>query len=127
MLSSVVSSEEMGHLTLILSCSQGYIFYRMYMRGLRKSSSSRSCEKQPKVAVIRRSYYASYSTFSQWCGSVQKAGHRNYPLYHWTISHLPHASGEVGLHMAWRAFERARRQVPAYSRFLGEQGYVEGR
>src|SRR5258708_38484439 len=53
--------------------------------------------------------------------------YRNYPLYHWTISHLPHASGEVGLHMAWRAFERARRQVPAYSRFLGEQGYVEGR
>ena len=57
----------------------------------------------------------------------KKLAYRHYPLYHWTISHLPNASGEVGLHMAWRAFERARRQVPAYSHFLTEQGYVANR
>ena len=57
----------------------------------------------------------------------KKLAYRHYSLYHWTISHLPNASGEVGMHMPWCAFERARRQVPAYSRFLDEQGYVEGR
>jgi phenylacetate-CoA ligase len=57
----------------------------------------------------------------------KKLAYRHYPLYHWTISHLPNASGEVGLHMAWRAFERARRQVPAYNHFLTEQGYVASR
>ena len=55
----------------------------------------------------------------------KKLAYRHYPLYHWTISHLPNASGEVGLHMAWRAFERARRQVPAYSHFLTEQAALK--
>jgi len=57
----------------------------------------------------------------------KKLAYRNYPLYHWTISHLPNASGKVGMHMAWHAFEQARRQVPAYGRFLAEQGFVETR
>src|SRR5438270_608179 len=57
----------------------------------------------------------------------KKLAYHNYALYHWTISHLPHASGEVGMHLAWRAFEQARRQVPAYSRFLDEQGFVASR
>ena len=55
----------------------------------------------------------------------RKLAYRNYPLYQWTISRLPNASIEIGKRMAWRAFARARKQVPAYSRFLAEQGFVD--
>ncbi len=55
----------------------------------------------------------------------KKLAYRNYSLYHWTISHLPNASMEIGKRLAWHAFERARKQVPAYSRFLAEQGFVD--
>src|SRR5262252_8189922 len=57
----------------------------------------------------------------------KKLAYRHYPLYHWTISHLPNASMEIGKHLAWKAFERARKQVPAYRRFLAEQGFVDAR
>lgn len=55
----------------------------------------------------------------------KKLAYRNYSLYHWTISRLPNASMEIGKRLAWHAFERARKQVPAYSRFLAEQGFVD--
>lgn len=57
----------------------------------------------------------------------KKLAYRQYPLYHWTISHLPNASMEVGKRLAWHTFERARKQVPAYRRFLAEQGFVDTR
>src|SRR5260370_19155543 len=57
----------------------------------------------------------------------KKLAYRNYSLYHWTISHLPNASMEIGKRLAWHAFERARKQVPAYRRFLAEQGFVAGK
>lgn len=44
---------------------------------------------------------------------------RNYVFYCWLLAHFPAWSERVALRMAWRAFARARQQVPAYSVFLG--------
>jgi phenylacetate-coenzyme A ligase PaaK-like adenylate-forming protein len=50
--------------------------------------------------------------------------YRNYALYRWTLSHLPNNIEERGLSLAWHAFERAQREVPAYRHFLAAQDFV---
>ncbi len=54
---------------------------------------------------------------------------RNYALFRWTLTHLPTSNiiNTLGAHMAWRAFEQARRHVPAYRHFLSAQHFVEDR
>ncbi|GHO97921.1 phenylacetate--CoA ligase [Reticulibacter mediterranei] len=43
---------------------------------------------------------------------------RNYDFYCWLLARFPTWSERAALRMAWRAFMRARAQVPAYSAFL---------
>ncbi len=50
---------------------------------------------------------------------------RNYAFYCWLLAHFPAWSERVGLHMAWRAFTRARAQVPAYRAFLSGHNYIQ--
>lgn len=53
---------------------------------------------------------------------------RNYAFYCWLLAHFPVWCDHIGLRMAWRAFRRARTQVPAYSAFLsGRNGHQDNR
>src|SRR5713226_1225652 len=54
---------------------------------------------------------------------------RHYALFRWALTHLPtnHAVNTLGAHMAWRAFEHARRHVPAYRHFLSSQHFAQDR
>jgi phenylacetate-CoA ligase len=53
--------------------------------------------------------------------------YKYYHLFRWSLEHVP--TGEhinvMSQQLAWRAFERARREVPAYARFLEEQGFAD--
>lgn len=54
--------------------------------------------------------------------------YKHYGLFSWSLEHVPtgESINSVSRQLAWRAFERARREVPAYARFLEEQGFVDG-
>jgi hypothetical protein len=45
----------------------------------------------------------------------------NYALYRWMLSHFPAHIEDIALHLAWRSFLQAQRQVPAYKTFLSLQ------
>jgi phenylacetate-CoA ligase len=57
----------------------------------------------------------------------KNAVYRHYSLFDWSMEHLPtgESLNNLGRQLAWRAFENARREVPAYKRFLEEQGFVD--
>jgi phenylacetate-CoA ligase len=59
----------------------------------------------------------------------EQLAYRNYALFCWTLTHLPTSNiiNTLGASMAWRAFEQARRHVPAYRHFLSAQHFVEDR
>lgn len=58
---------------------------------------------------------------------LENLTYHNYALYKWMLSHVPANINQLGIQMAWRAFERARREVPAYSHFLSQQGFAGNR
>ncbi|MBO0790089.1 MAG: hypothetical protein J2P36_03960 [Ktedonobacteraceae bacterium] len=63
-------------------------------------------------------------TIMEYC---KRAVYKHYRLFRWSLEHLPASERIHGVsrQLAWRAFERARREVPAYARFLEEQGFVD--
>lgn len=46
---------------------------------------------------------------------------KSYPFYRWLFEHFPAWGNRISFWRAWRAFEQARAQVPAYTTFLGGQ------
>lgn len=58
---------------------------------------------------------------------LENLTYHNYALFRWMLANVPANVNRLGVQMAWRAFERARRQVPAYSRFLSQQALTEKR
>ena len=58
---------------------------------------------------------------------LENLTYHNYTLYKWMLANVPANINQLGIQMAWRAFERARREVPAYSHFLSQQGFTGSR
>jgi len=53
--------------------------------------------------------------------------YKHYRLFDWSMEHVPTGESlqQWSRQLAWKAFERARRDVPAYQRFLSEQHFVD--
>jgi len=56
---------------------------------------------------------------------LEKLAYSNDLFYRWTLTHFPADAHALGVLLAWRTFERAPKQVPAYRKFLTAQNFLK--
>lgn len=56
---------------------------------------------------------------------LEKLAYSNDLFYRWTLTHFPADAHALGVLRAWRTFERAQKQVPAYRKFLTAQNFLK--